>query len=334
VVEKPAPDRRRNGLREVQNGHGSFDVNRPNFFIVGAPRCGTSSLWSYLKGHPDIFMPAEKELYFFDSDLWGNEGWAPTFQDYLGHFAQAAGRKKLGEATPSYLRSSLAAKEIKAFSPRAQTIVMLRNPLEVMYSLHSLALEGPEPIADFAAALKADAARTGRALIGYREFTDFPDQIQRYFDLFGRENVHTIIFDDLKRDSAAVCRGVLQFLGVNPGYAAEFPWLNNSKRPRSTQLQNLLSRPPESLRLLGRALLPQPFRSTIRRTLWRSNRIIGPRPPINPKLQSILKKELAHPIERLSTMLHRDLSAWCVESSSIIENGTGFYPARGGHTKA
>ena len=191
-------------------------MRKPNFFIVGAPRCCTGSLWTYLKGHPEIFMPAEKELYFFDSDLWGTGKWAPTLSEYLSHFSGATDHKKVGEATPSYLRSLHAAKAIKAFNPGAQIIIMLRNPLDVMHSLHSAALGGPEPIVDFAEALEADRRRTDRSLIGYREFTEFPEQVQRYFDLFGRENVHTIIYDHLQENSAAVCQDVLRFPGCAP----------------------------------------------------------------------------------------------------------------------
>jgi sulfotransferase family protein len=83
-------------------------LKKPNLFIVGAPRCGTTSLWSYLKDHPDIFMSAEKELYFFDSDLWAREAWAPTLEQYLANFSAATDERIIGEATPSYLRSKRA----------------------------------------------------------------------------------------------------------------------------------------------------------------------------------------------------------------------------------
>src|SRR5215469_6450999 len=130
-------------------------MTKPNLFIVGAPRCGTSSLWTYLKGHPEIFMSAKKELYFFDrDDIDSREG--KSREDYLRHFPASSDHKKVGEATPSYLRSRHAPQAIKAFSPRAQIIIMLRNPVDVLHSLHSMALYSSEPIVDFAAALEAD----------------------------------------------------------------------------------------------------------------------------------------------------------------------------------
>ncbi len=196
----------------------SRNLKKPNLFIVGAPRCGTTTLWSHLKEHPEIFMSREKELYFFDSDLWARPEWAPTLEQYLDNFASAGDRQKvIGEATPSYLRSKRAPSEIKSFSPDARIIIMLRNPLDVMYSLHAQALRyGTEPIRSFELALEADKKREGRELVGYWNFTDFPDQVKRYFNLFGRERVRIIIFDDLQKDLSAVCQGTLHFLDVSP----------------------------------------------------------------------------------------------------------------------
>lgn len=288
-------------------------MRTPNFFIVGAPRCGTTSMWRYLKGHPDIFMSAEKELYFFDSDLWKNGKKAPPLAEYLNYFSGAVNQKRVGEATPSYLRSRLAAKEIKAFSPGAQIIIMLRNPLDVMHSLHSSALDGPESITDFETALKADAGRTGSERIGYREFTDFPVQVQRYCDLFGHENVHTIIYDELRVNSASVCQSVLRFLGVCLDFAADFPWIQSNEQVRNWRLQKILVRPPGSLRNMGRTVVPQPLRSQIRRLLLKANRVMKPRPPMDLTLKRRLQREFEPKIEQLSRMLGRDLSAWCDE---------------------
>ena len=234
------------------------DLTRiPNFFIVGAPRCGTGSMWTYLRSHPDVFMPVEKEFYFFDSDLWAKDKRGLTLAEYLGYFSGADGKKRIGEATPSYLRSRRAAQAIKALSPEAKIIIMLRNPVDVMHSLHSCALDGLEPIRIFNRSAGTGRQASGREQIGYREFADFPDQLQRYFDSFGLENVHTIIFDDLKRDSAAVCRGVLCFLGVRHDFAAEFPWIHGNTEIRNLRLQTTVVQPPRSLRSLARALVPQ-----------------------------------------------------------------------------
>ena len=288
-------------------------MRKPNLFIVGAPRCATTSLWSYLKGHPEIFMSTEKEPYFFDADLWANEAWAPSLQQYLECFSAAGDQKKVGEATPSYLRSQCAPMEIKAFSPEAQIIIMLRNPLDVMYSLHSQGLRyGTEPVTDFEAALEADARRVGGELQGYREFTDFPEQVLRYFDVFGHENVHTIIYDDLKRDPAAVYQDTLRFLGVRLGFTPQFIILSANERVRNIRLQRTLSRPSRALRHLS-ALVPSGLRPRIRRALFNCNLEVRPRPPMDLELRRRLQKEFEPKVEQLSKLLGRDLSGWCTD---------------------
>jgi len=294
---------------------------RPNLFIVGAPRCGTTSLWSYLKEHPSIFMSAEKELYFFDSDLWIREAWAPTLEQYLANFLTADTQKIIGEATPSYLRSHNAPAGIKAFNPEARIIIMLRNPVDVMHSLHSQGLRyGTEPLSDFDAALQADGKRTGRESLGYREFTDFPNQVHRFFDLFGRENVHIIIFDDLRTDSAAVYRQTLQFLGVDQGVLTEFGVVNANTKLRNMRLQRRLIHPPGMLRHIARALAPLRLRSRIQRSLLNSNLAAQPRAPMDPGLRRRLEAQFEPKVEQLGKLIGRDLSGWCRESNEAGAN--------------
>jgi hypothetical protein len=259
-------------------------------------------------------MSTPKELYFFDADIRREERRELTEVQYLAHFSAAGDRKKIGEATPSYLCSKHAPKKIKAFSPEAQIIIMLRNPVDVMHSLHSAALYGLEPITDFETALRADARRTRQQLIGYREFTEFPEQVRRYFDEFGRENVHTIIYDDLKERSAAVGQNTLRFLGVRLDFAAKFPLVNRNEQVRSTHVETILVRPPRTFRAISRTLLPHWLRSRIRGTLLDANRTIGARSPMDPELRRRLQKESEPKIDQLSKLLGRDLSGWCKEA--------------------
>ena len=290
-------------------------MKRPNFFIAGAPRCGTSSLWRYLKDHPDIFMSAKKELYFFDSDLRPGGSQSPPIEQYLANFAAAGNSKMIGEATPSYLRSERAPTNIKAFSPEARIIIMLRNPVDVMHSLHSAALYDREPLSDFEAAFEADAERRVPELIGYREFTNFPKQVGRYLDVFGRSNVHFIIFDDLKANPALVYRDTLRFLGVNTsGPLPEFEVVNPNANVRNLRLHRNLARPPGVLRDVARALLPPPLRSRIKQALLKSNRVTEPRAPIDPEVRRRLQKQVEPQVQQLTRLLGRDLSGWSVES--------------------
>src|SRR5262245_27125154 len=124
---------------------------QPDVFIVGAPRCGTTAMWQYLGDHPDVYMSPRKEPWFFCRDLRFSDPIPRTLDAYLANFAEAREQARVGEASAWYLYSREAATAIKAFSPAARIIVMLRDPVAVMHSLHDLHVyAGTEDIADFA----------------------------------------------------------------------------------------------------------------------------------------------------------------------------------------
>jgi hypothetical protein len=183
--------------------------------------------------------------------------------------------------------------------------------VDVMHSLHNSALYSREPITDFEAAVEADARRKGPELIGYREFSDFPQQVQRYFDLFGRENVHTIIFEDLEADCAAVYQNTLHFLGVGLGFVPDFKVMNANASVRNMRLQRTLANSTGVLRQIARALVPQRLRSRIQRPLLNSNLVLRPRAPMDPGFRRRLQMEFEPQVGQLSKLLGRDLSGWC-----------------------
>ena len=112
-------------------------MKKPDLFLVGAPRCGTTALYTYLKQHPEIFLSRIKEPQFFAGFL-GEQRRIQNWPDYLSCFAGANGEKRIGEASVAYLAATNSARDIEAFSPEARIIIMLRNPLDVMHSLYHL----------------------------------------------------------------------------------------------------------------------------------------------------------------------------------------------------
>jgi hypothetical protein len=266
-----------------------------------------------LKAHPEIFMSSEKELYYFDSDL-RPEGWTqPSLEQYLSHFASAGDREVVGEATPSYLRSERAPHAIKAFNPKARILIMLRNPVDVMHSLHSSALYSREPLTDFEAALGADAKRRGPEHIGYRDFVDFLRQVRTYFATFGRTSVHVIIFDDLERDPRSVYENALRFLGASPSFVPEFVVVGANENVRYSGLQKNVARPPELLRAVTHTLIPERLRSRVRQAILGANLVTQPRAPMDPAFRRHLQKEFEPQVEQLSKLLDLDLSSWSVD---------------------
>ena len=109
----------------------------PNFFLAGAPKCGTTSLSEYLRAHPNVFMCCPKEPFYFDDDLTRIHA-VGSFDDYLALFRNC-GEEHLavGEASTCYLFSRNAMKRIHAFNDEAKIIVMFRNPADFLPSLHA-----------------------------------------------------------------------------------------------------------------------------------------------------------------------------------------------------
>jgi hypothetical protein len=237
-------------------------MRKPDLFIVGAPRCGTTAMYTYLGQHPDVFMATPKEPHFFGTDI-SAPGLVRDEQKYLSLFAAARHEQRVGEASVFYLCSRRAAAEIHAFCPSASIIIMLRNPVDMMHSLHSRhLLIAVENIDDFHAALAAEEERKqglrpparpypAETLL-YREMATYRPQVQRYFDVFGRQSVHVIVFDDFTNDTARVYRETCEFLGVSPDFQPKFPVINANKGARSQTVRKALRSSPSGLgRWLG-----------------------------------------------------------------------------------
>jgi Sulfotransferase family len=293
---------------------------RPNFFIVGAPRCGTTALYSYLRQHPDVFLPEYKEPHFFNIDM--NSGGAIRDEaEYLALFAEAKDQTRIGEASVYYLSSEAAPERIRSFCPQAKIIMMLRNPVDAVDALHAHQVAAwIEEVWDLEQALALEEKRKGGKHIPawmddphklfYRQTVDFPAQLRRYSQVFGWENLHVIIFDDFKRDTAAAFRQTCTFLGVTPDIELEFPVVWSNPSFRSQALARFVRRPPGPLRRLGRMIMPGRARTKIVNALNSWNSVRAPRQPMSPDLRNRLTAEFAPQVNELSDLLGRDLSNW------------------------
>jgi Sulfotransferase domain len=305
---------------------------RPDFFLVGTFKGGSTALYEALRRHPQIFMPFHKEPLYFGDDLTRRYG-RFTLDDYLALFKGAKPGQRVGEASTWYLYSTSAAREIHDFNPGAQILVVLRNPVDVMYAQHNqLIFNVIEDIPDFEAALAAEPdRRAGRGLppgpinvenLFYRHSVHYADQLERYLDIFGREQVHVMLFDDLRADGREVVRGCLEFLGVDPSLAAAPPAANESKRVRSPLVQRLIFA-PKLLLPLAPALRKVPFVRAVRTRLLDMNSETRPRAPMDPALRRQLVDEFRPEIDRLGNLIGRDLSAWCDYDTSAASLPSG-----------
>src|SRR5262249_32942582 len=132
----------------------------PDFFLVGAPKCGTSAMYEALRQHPEVFMPSRKEAHYFGFDHTRINHSGMSEDTYRRLFQDVGTQKRVGDASTSYLHSSTAATEIKEFSPSARILIMLRNPVDVMHAFHESSLRaGFEFITEFEEALAAEPDR-------------------------------------------------------------------------------------------------------------------------------------------------------------------------------
>ncbi|WP_375772020.1 sulfotransferase [Archangium gephyra] len=280
-------------------------MRKPNFFIVGAPRCATTSVYTYLKQHPDIFLSLLKEPIFFGSDLTRQPLAISGEEAYLGLFAGAGEARVVGEGSVFYLMSERAAEEIRAYSPEARILIMLRDPVEMMQSLHALYLRsGNEELADFEQALEAESARArGQRLpagvyfpegLQYRSIARFAEPVERFLRVFGKERVRVLVFEDLLKNPQAEMRGLLEFLQVDADFPVELDLEKAAQRIRTVVLRQMRSATPEVLEKLKRKTA---------KNLHQGARGV----PLRPEVRARLQEELRPDVKRLEAVLGRTL---------------------------
>ena len=291
-----------------------------SFFIVGAPKCGTTALFDYLTQHPQVFEPAHKEPNFFGADLNGDTHYKASAA-YAALFAPAAPGQLCGEGSTWYLFSKLAAQEIAQAYPAANIIIMLRQPVELLYSLHSqMVFDGfNEDIVDFEEALAAEPDRAqGRRMPKgvlrpeatlYSEVVKFAEQIARYQAVFPPEQVKLIFYDDFKADTLAVYQQTLGFLGLPADFTPNMQVVNANKVAKSKTMNELLTG-DNIVKKTARLLLPEGVRRRLYKTVKQANTEYAQRPPLSAAVYNKLTDRFRPEVEALARLTGRDLSGW------------------------
>jgi Sulfotransferase domain len=325
----------------VQTQEASALATRaPDFLVVGHQKCGTTALHLLLKSHPQIFMPEVKEPRFFASDMRSRFGAKATvgrpltLDGYLALFAAARADQRIGEASPQYLRSSVAAANIAQVQPAARIIAILREPASFLRSFHmQMVSSNVESQSDFRKALALEPARRkGKRVprrchqpgaLLYSEHVRYVEQLGRYYDRFPAENVLVLIYDDFRADNDATVRRVLRFLDVDDSVALETVQTKPLRAVRSVPLHQLADAArmarwnPQGGRRLGRAvnaLTPGPLRSDAFKAFWRRTVYRAPDPP-DQALMLELRARFKGEVVALSEFIRRDLVAeWGYEN--------------------
>jgi hypothetical protein len=295
----------------------------PNFLVIGAGRSGTTSLYEYLREHPEVFMSPVKETNYFAFP----EGHQPergpggvrvrreavtTRAAYEALFEEAGDARAIGEASPRYLSTPEAPARIEALLPDVRLVAILRDPVDRAYASYlGLRRDGLEPEPTFEDALRDDdrRQREGWPFAGLIETGRYHRHLLRYYERFPAERIRVYLHDDLRADAAGLVRDLLSFLEVDPEFAPDTARVHGrTGLVRNRALRVLWSRSRRVRDGLG-PVVPRPVREGVRRWAIRDLE----RPAIDPTTRARLIRVFRPDVLALEELIGRDLSAWLAE---------------------
>lgn len=297
------------------------DASRwPNLFIVGPHKTGTTTWWEVLDQHPEVFMPVIKEPHWLDQDHRYTTRPVESEEAYLDLYADAGDTVRLGDASPWYFYSPAATEAIRKKVENPRVLIMLRDPVKRLHSLHSNRVRGlREPIEVFEDALAAEPERKqGRNLperlvperaCYYRDNLAYTPHVQRYLDTFDDHELKILHFETYVQDLPATYRSLCDWMGVDPTFEVTFKRANPNAEARSRAVTRFLRDPPAAVKATTQ-LFPFDWRVRARRRLKQLNRDPVEREPLDPGTRSELIEHCIDDIEALEDLLGWELSAW------------------------
>jgi len=296
----------------------------PNFFIIGAPKCGTTALCEYLRNNRKIFMSVPKEPHYFAEDF-SEYRYVTSEKEYLKYFQDVTSEHiAVGEASVWYLYSTLAVSNIISFNSSAKIIALIRNPIEYLHSVHwQLFYNFDEEEKNFEKAWYLQKERsTGKKIpstcretkmLQYADVGKLGDQIEKVLGIVPDKQVKVILYDDFSSNTQEVYIDVLKFLEIPNDGRDIFQKVNVSKSHRFPVIGKFTEKPPNSLRYITRW-----YKRTfgIRSRLgyidiirnWNKNKLA--RKPLRPEFRRSLEDYFYEDITKISKLLNRDLSKW------------------------
>ena len=304
--------------------YADSSCQKVNLFIVGAAKCGTTSLFQYLSQVPEVFTTKPKEPRYFATDIPERHRIIKTIDDYHSLYFDAGTRYRyLIDASPAYMYSKTASQEIYNYNPYAKIVIMLRPPADLLYSLHSQYLWScDENIEDFSEAWAMSSIREqgGRIPNGcrnpfvlvYNKFALLGDQVERYFSIFPREQIHTILLSDMKEDVGGCFSKLLLFLGLEREVDIDFKPRNVNTYHKSKLLSLIIHGKYPFIKWLSKyvSLSNNSLVKKTRRALNHMNNDIRRRPPLPLDTRKEIEAHYEGDVKKLEKLIHADLSDW------------------------
>lgn len=294
----------------------------PSFFIIGASSCGTTSLYHYLKQHPQIYMSPAKEPHYFS---FSDKRFSPvklkskiyeqssinSLEEYQKLFMGRTDEVAVGESSASYIYSVDASQRIYELVPNAKIIAILRNPVDRAYSNYLRCVrDGHECILDFTKALSLEPTRIQNNWSPkwfYKSKGFYYEQLKRYFDCFDSKNIFICLYDELNEAPYSLIKKIFDFLQVDNTFKPDISTRKNvSLIPRNQYINDLINQPNSLVETL-RLILPWGIYKQLMIMIKNMNSI---KPAIQSNERIVLIQEYQEDILKLQNLIQRDLSKW------------------------
>lgn len=307
----------------------------PNFFIVGSAKSGTTSIYNYLKQHPDIFMSPIKETHHFSTDIDSSkfrpdyaanlniniDSWldgdqkkeifhafVKDWDKYLKLFKNSENQKAIGEVTNSYLYSKEAAKNIQSKFPEGKIIMILRNPVERAFSHFLMDLKSGLETGSFLEAFKKDMAKSNKGWgisNVYYEIGMYYEQVKRYLTVFPQEQIKIILYDDYRNDAKKTLKEICNFLNIDSNFEFEFSKEHNKAMiPKSGAVALMMRQ--KGLKAFAKKIFPKSWKNIFSKIFFTNKNL----PKLSVDDRKYLIELYKEDIQKLAQLINRDLTSW------------------------
>ncbi len=288
----------------------------PNFLIVGAPKAGTTSLYHYLSEHPQVFMSEPKEVNYFSKcemaaqGLYYNAFKTKNLTEYKKLFVDASDEKAVGEGSVSYLFYPETPTKIKETLPNVKIIILLRSPVDRGYSHYLMDFRmGLTNL--FYEEIVYKTSKHKNLNLYYQQFVElglYYEQVKRYLDIFGKEQVKIYLQEDLRIESEKIILDLYNFLDIDSSFMVDTTQEHNAfSMPKNKLIHKLYA--SHTIRFITKTIFSNTVKEKVKNLFFERKK----KPKLNQKLRADLTKIYKEDIQKLEKLIDRDLSVWYKE---------------------